>query len=127
MLIAGGALRTMRLVNKATSNYHVDAQHACAAREQSRISPEPGFFARIDPARAPPVTPSTRRSDATNPNFRIHLRDRAPPPNTRPRTDEDRRLATDVRRVPHYFLKFAMLQITRAAPAQKDAGGTVDE
>ena len=32
MLIAGGALRTMRLVNKATSNYHVDAQHACAAR-----------------------------------------------------------------------------------------------
>ena len=28
MLIAGGALRTMRLVNKATSNYHVDALHA---------------------------------------------------------------------------------------------------
>ena len=28
---------------------------------------------------------------------------------------------------PNYFLKFAMLQITSAAPAQKDAGGTVDE
>ena len=37
MLIAGGALRTMRLVNKATSNYHVDAQHACAARLKSGL------------------------------------------------------------------------------------------
>ena len=26
-----------------------------------------------------------------------------------------------------YFLKFAMLQMTSAAPAQKLAGGTVDE
>ena len=26
-----------------------------------------------------------------------------------------------------YFLKFAIDQITSAAPAQKDAGGTVDE
>ena len=43
MLIAGGALRTMRLVNKATSNYHVDAQHACAAREHG-ASRQAGFF-----------------------------------------------------------------------------------
>ena len=48
MLIAGGALRTMRLMNNTTSNYHLDARHACAAREHGlntarRISPEPGF------------------------------------------------------------------------------------
>ena len=43
MLIAGGALRTMRLVNKATSNYHVDAQYARAALNTAHLA-RAGFF-----------------------------------------------------------------------------------
>ena len=37
MLIAGRTTRAVRLVTTATSNYHVDAQHACAARLKSGL------------------------------------------------------------------------------------------
>jgi hypothetical protein len=48
MLIAGRALRTMRLVNNATSNYHVDAQRSCAAREPQVCIASSGFFRTWD-------------------------------------------------------------------------------
>ena len=66
MLIAGEALRTMRLVNKATSNYHVDAQHACAARAQCKVSLETGFMRTCQR----PPKPHPR------PPPRLHQRDR---------------------------------------------------
>ena len=44
MLIAGGALRTMRLVSKATSNYHVIAQRSCKMRVNTKLHRQLGFF-----------------------------------------------------------------------------------
>ena len=51
----------------------------------------------------------------------------APTPSTRRQHEFTNLYTIYLREMSLYFLKFAMLQITSAAPAQNDAGGTVEE
>ena len=110
MLIAGGALRTMRLVNKATSNYHLDAQHACAAPAKSA---SPTLLAACKTLAKAKTAAPLHAIDAASSGQCFELR-----------TYIYYNLRANG---PDYFLKLAIDQITSAAPAQKDAGGTVDE
>ena len=78
-------------------------------RVNTRISPEPGF---------------SRVLSDTLGNARLHAIDAAFLDTI---LNYELIIYTTCETGPNYFLKFAMLQMTRAAPAQKDAGGTVDE